>query len=1477
MKTMPTPALLLAAAAMFLSAAKLPAASLFADGFESGALGPAWTTSSTNQGRAAVVPSHGPATGTMHLVLDDAVSDAQYSVAEATLLLDLSNKKNVVLSFKAKSLGNESHPPPAANFSTTRNYDGVAISVNGGATWRSVQSLAAVATDWTAFSVSLDASVTALAGAFGPDFRIRFSGYDNAPAPLDGLAIDDVEVFGDEDQRSVLELPGSVLEGSGPHTGYVLLAFAPATPLTLTLSATPAGGLTLPASVTVPAGESFAAFEFSVDQDELANLTRTIAITASATGVTAQPGMVSIIDDDAPIATLTLPAQLTEGVAASSNATLTIDRVATVAIVFSFASAPPGEVSLPASVTIPAGQTQVVFTAQAVNDTRIDGEIPVTVTATAGGVAPVSAQTVALDNETRTLSLTLASTITEGATASGTVTIPGTLATDLSVALTSSDEANLTVPAAVTILAGQTQAGFVATAPDNALRDGSRGVILSAAADTFTGTTKPVTVRDNEVAAYRFGSLGAILNISNPVNISVSALDVESNVISGFAGVVNLSVVLADATTQPVTPATATLSGASGWSGSVALPPMHTAPLRLRAVDAAGNAGESTSFDILRAMVQQAADLLWDSTRERIYASVPAAAAGTYANKVIAIDPLTLQITDSVTTNQDPGQLAITSGNEALYVALNGNGTIAKIDLATFSVSSTFAVGTDPNYGTLYAEDICTVDGQPNLLVVSQYRKSVSPKHNGVAAYDNGVRRANKTQDHTGSNIIEPSADPTIFFGYNTDSTEYGFRRLKLDANGMTQLAVNTGLLSGFSIDMRSAGDKVYSTTGVALNGALMTRQGTFGTSGPVRPDLASNRIFYIEPQSGSSYDKIGAFDPASLSLVRRLNLPAPVTSPASFIRWGGTGLAFRTSSTIYLINSSQLVPSDPPADLAVTAQAEPNPVSVGAPLTYTVQVTNQGPNISKSTILTAILSDSQTIQTVSASTGTSSTAGLVVTLPVGNLVSGATATLTIVTSPQSAGSLTCTGSAASDAIDPDFGNNTALKLVSVGFVSGSDVVNQVRLTANNVVADPTRNVLWVSIPSTVAAPLGKSIVSMNPHTGLISDAIAINASPKANCMALSANGRYLYVGLSDVSEVHRLDLEASPITGVRIPLGLSQWGDANFAQDIEVLDGAGTSFIMSGSDDQGAAAYDGTVMRPTRSGIYTVARIERTGTANTFVGHYSSTTSRLQVTASGVTIAQSVSGLISSASEIRGSGDTALSNSGKLINSNLLTLISTLPVTGRPCLDGPYQRAYIVTGNSLRSFNATDGATIGTFALPTTSTGDWAQSCVRWGADGFAILGSDKVFIARWSAAIPPTSDLDGNNIADSWEAAYFGALGVNPAGDLDRDGIPNALEFLLGTLPVNATSTPTQFNAVSENGQMVIHLVFPRRSGLAPGAYGYECSTNLGDWHVAENVVETVLATQTVNGVQMETVDAAIPCLSPATGFARLRWLAP
>lgn len=1439
---------------------------IFQDGFESGLH---WAVTKTNDGRARATGEDGPAAGAAHLVLDDSSNDAVFSVIETSIDLDLSDKKNVTLAFMAKSLGNEAHAPPAGNFTTTRNYDGVAISCDGGSTWRSVQSLATVGPDWTAFSLPLDSSVTALGGSYGPGFLIRFSAYDNSAAPLDGIAIDSVSVTGDVDPRITVELPGTVAEGSGPHIGYVSLNLVQATPVTIALSAG-STALTVPASVTIGAGELWASFEFNAAEDSLLTLSRSITVNASATGFSVTPGAVVVTDNETASATLTLPTSLQEGILYSNNATVGISPTPAVPIIFTLAANPAAELTIPATVTIPAGQSQVTFTARANNDTKIDGDIPVSVSANAPGAAALNAVTTAVDNESRTLTLTLPTYMLEGSASTGTVAISGTLADALPVNLEIVSSGDVILPASVFIPVGATQVNFPITAVNNSVLDGTRTMTLTATAAGFTSSAKALVVRDNDPASYSLSTLTELVPTGSPQSLTVKALDLAGNVISSFAGTLNLDLLLPDGNALPVSPASITL-GSGGWTGTITLPVSAASGLRLRASDAGGLSAVSTTFDPIRSLELTTADLIWNPIRNVIYASVPSTAGGPYASQVVEIDPATLEIRRSVFTIQNPGQLALTSGGEYLYVAQNGNGRVVKIDPATMSMVSSFAVGTDSAYGgTLYASDICTVAGQPELLVISRKSASGSPDHRGVAVYENGVARAVTTQEHSDSVRIEPSADPAKFWC----STSYAVRRLMLDGSGIS-VAATTDNSGGLS-EIRAIGDRIYGTSGAVLDGNSLLKLGTIPSSGPHCPDAVLNRIYFIEKSYpyGSIYDRIGSYDATNFTLIRQMSMPSVGSTAGSLIRVGDHGLAFRSATNIHLVNSAPLVPASLPADLAVTVSASPAPVMAGQLLTYTVQVTNLGTNTARGVVLSSTLSSGQTLQSAVSSSGSPVISGSLVTWLPPDLANAASATLTLNVVAGSAGSISCTAKAVSNVVDPDFSNNVRARLVNVGYQTATDSINPIRLAAKSLIADPTRNLLWAAIPSTVEAPFGNSVVSIDPLTGLVSDPISIDASPTEGAIALSPNGRYLYVGLSGITSVARIDLSQASPPVMRIPTTIS-------VQDIEVLDGDGTSIIVASGTVE---VIDETGPRPTRvTGV--ANNIERTATPGIFFGFYSGLTSypctRLSVTATGVQVIQTVNELMDGgtySSHVSGAGDRIVSDGGKLVDSGNLSMVASLPVWGTECLDGEHHRAYIVTGNALHAFNSDTGQATGTFTLPAPASGDGALSCVRWGIDGMAILGDDGIiYVGRWSGVIPSATDGNSDGIADAWAAAHFGTTVVNPGGDGDGDGLPDAMEYLFATSPVAAGASPLRFSLETVGGTRTILLRFPRRAGLAPGSYCFELSEDVGTWLVAPGASETVVSTATVDGVEVEQVEARIPMAWPDRGFARIKWLHP
>jgi hypothetical protein len=173
----------------------------FSDGFESGTVSPYWIMSGTAEYRTQVNTNWFPHTGNWHLCLDDSLSGSLFSRNECTLGLDLDGYTNVVLTFWAKSYGDESDGPPVSPFTNGADFDGVAISANG-TNWYEVQSLRGMATtNYTQFIVNLDTATASRGLTYNNRFRIRFNHYDNfsinaVMSSSDGITLDDISVTG---------------------------------------------------------------------------------------------------------------------------------------------------------------------------------------------------------------------------------------------------------------------------------------------------------------------------------------------------------------------------------------------------------------------------------------------------------------------------------------------------------------------------------------------------------------------------------------------------------------------------------------------------------------------------------------------------------------------------------------------------------------------------------------------------------------------------------------------------------------------------------------------------------------------------------------------------------------------------------------------------------------------------------------------------------------------------------------------------------------------------------------------------------------------------------------------------------------------------------------------------------------------------------------------------------------------------------
>lgn len=353
-------------------------------------------------------------------------------------------------------------------------------------------------------------------------------------------------------------------------------------------------------------------------------------------------------------------------------------------------------------------------------------------------------------------------------------------------------------------------------------------------------------------------------------------------------------------------------------------------------------------------------DLAATAGAETIFASVPSS-AGASGNSVTPIDAVAGTAGASVFIGSEPNKLALSSDGGTLWVALDGANGVRRFDVGSRTPGLQFSLGADPFFGPFRAEDMAVAPGQPDVLAVSRLRTGVTPRHGGVAVFDKGVQRTLTTPDHTGSNVIEFSQSPEVLYGQNTESTEFGFRKMAVAPCGCITVATTQSLLSnGFGSDFRADNGLVYATSGRVVDPESRTVQGTFTLRNPntsgfnatlVVPDSKAGRVYFVLDENGNILLRV--FDIKTFLKIGELQLPGVTGTISSLIRWGTNGLAFRTPTQVFLLQNALIGGQDPnfvaappppsptlTAGVQVTSGADPSGVTISVTGSFTTSGT---------------------------------------------------------------------------------------------------------------------------------------------------------------------------------------------------------------------------------------------------------------------------------------------------------------------------------------------------------------------------------------------------------------------------------------------------------------------------------------------------------------------------------------------------------
>lgn len=333
-----------------------------------------------------------------------------------------------------------------------------------------------------------------------------------------------------------LTITSPLTEGAGTvaGAGKVSLPSPVATNVIVTLTSSDTSELTVPATATILAGATNGFFNVTVVNDALLDGSQTATVTAAHLNYDPAFATVTVHDNESTALHITPPPPLLEGGAYGAGLVFTTVPVAA-DVTVSLGNIPAGTLGFVLNnpfITIFTGQTSAVFVVRGVDNQRLEGPTTNYITASVASWISATGTVQVLDNESTNLTVTSVIAVFEGdglVTNAGQVRIAGTLATNLTVSLSSGSPSLIQPLGPVTILAGQTNTFFNINVAENAVVDPIfQEVLFTASAGAgFSNGTCLIYFLDNDGPPDPFNPNPPDLadNVSVNTDISWAAID----------------------------------------------------------------------------------------------------------------------------------------------------------------------------------------------------------------------------------------------------------------------------------------------------------------------------------------------------------------------------------------------------------------------------------------------------------------------------------------------------------------------------------------------------------------------------------------------------------------------------------------------------------------------------------------------------------------------------------------------------------------------------------------------------------------------------------------------------------------------------------------------------------------------------------------------------------------------------------------
>lgn len=400
-------------------------------------------------------------------------------------------------------------------------------------------------------------------------------------------------------------------------------------------------------------------------------------------------------------------------------------------------------------------------------------------------------------------------------------------------------------------------------------------------------------------------------------------------------------------------------------------------------------------------------------------------------------------------------------------------------------------------------------------MVVSTTNAYYTP---AIGIYDSGVLRGLATSSNfynSGGTALQVNGSKQEI--YSASSSGYFVYTYSSTGVTLKTSVTSTGYTNSNVDDLQIANGIAYTDLGKAYDAESGSLLGTFystGTTvatGPTVVDTGSAKAFVLDYSAQYSYvyNQIQVFNTSDYTLASTPVIPVngmsnvySYNNPASHLaRWSTNGLVLRAPNGIYSVRSNLVKDlSTTVADLGLTISST-GTNTTGSNTTYTATVKNAGSAAATNVSFTGVIPSSTIATSVATSQGTCSF-GATVSCNLGGLANGASATITVVVTLNTAGSTTFSGQVSGSETDNNVSDNQASSTATVTGSTYNPLPTISSLTPAAVQAGSTDTTIAIAgtnfNSSTIAYLNGKALTTSVSSTNLLSAVV-----PSANLTAL--------------------------------------------------------------------------------------------------------------------------------------------------------------------------------------------------------------------------------------------------------------------------------------------------------------------------------------------------------------------------------------